>query len=197
MDKTPTEIALTAAIAAAQADLSDSIDKASLRRDPSGTVLGALSSVLDIFPRLIREMRTVAAEARHPLDAAGMARVEEAAAKGASSAANALVRAHYRRSVLIGTLAMVGCIGGGGGGGYWWGRSQAIQQFSASEAGFAELMHDDPDAATGWLKVSRLNDYRQIMSGCKGDQLFVQAGQKACATALWLEAPQASAPKPR
>ena len=180
--------AFSAAVKAAQEDIAQGVEKAGLRNDPIRYPLAAISTVLGLFPDFLRYMHDTVEEARQPLDAAALARMERAVAEGASRASSALVRAHNRRSVIVGSLVVALFVGVGLGGGYWWGRSDAITRFHLSEAGFAAMMHDSPAAATGWLALARVNDYDTLMGACHGSRGFVtDEGRHACLAPLWMD----------
>lgn len=191
------EAAFARAIASAQADIAKGVEKAGLRDDPLRYPLAAISTTLGLFPDLIKHMREAAQEAQRPLDAAAVERMEKAAAQGASRASAELVRAHNRRSVLIGSLSVAASVILALAGGYWWGRSAAITSFRISEANFAAMMHDSPQAAIGWLHLAQLNDYSEVMASCRGDNAIKEtSGRKACMLPVWLDPPPAgTAPK--
>ncbi len=186
------------AIREAQAEIARSVDKGGLRDDPMRYPLAALSTVVGLFPDFLRSMREAAGDARQPLDAAAVDRLEKAAAKGASRASAELVQSHNRRSVLVGSLAVAAAVSAGVGGGFVWGRADATTQFRIADAGFAAVIHYNPVAGTGWLELARLNDYGALMAACHGESGFTDAsGRHACMAPLWLdEAAPASAPKP-
>ncbi len=187
--------AFSAAVKAAQEDIAQGVEKAGLRNDPIRYPLAAISTVLGLFPDFLRYMHDTAEEARQPLDAAALARMEKAAAEGASRASSALVRAHNRRSVVVGSLVVVLFVAAGLGGGYWWGRSDAITRFRLSESGFAAMMHDSPAVASGWLALARMNDYDTLMGACHGSRGFMtDEGRHACLAPLWLDDEKAAPP---
>ena len=109
--------AFSAAVKAAQEDIAQGVEKAGLRNDPIRYPLAAISTALGLFPDFLRYMHDTAEEARQPLDAVALARMEKAAAEGASRASSALVRAHNRRSVIIGSLVVALFVAAGLGGG--------------------------------------------------------------------------------
>lgn len=189
------EAAFEKAVRDAQADLTASIEKGNLRNDPLRFPLAALAVTLGTFPELLHQMRAAAQDARQPLDAAAIDRMEQAAAQGASRASAALVKAHNRRSILTGSLSVAAAVAVALGGGYWWGRSAALTQFRLAETGFSQMMHDSPATAAGWLNLAQQNDYAQLMAVCHGERAFTDpSGRRACAAPLWLEPPRASAP---
>lgn len=183
---------LDQAVTSAQCDLAASIDRASLRNDPYSHLLRAMSLTIGLFPEFLREMRDTADQGRLPLDPAALARLEQAAAEGASRAAAGLVRVQARRSALGIAAALVTCLVGGASGGYWWGHGAAIRQFSTAEAGFSALVHDDPSAAAGWLALVRNNDYAKVMRACAGASAFSDKGRRACLAPVWLDDVQAA-----
>ncbi len=188
--------AFSAAVKAAQEDIAQGVEKAGLRNDPIRYPLAAISTVLGLFPDFLRYMHDTAEEARQPLDTAALARMEKAAAEGASRASSALVRAHNQRSVVVGSLVVALFVAAGLGGGYWWGRSDAITRFHLSEAGFANLMHDSPTVATGWLALAGRNDYDTLMATCHGASGFTTPeGRHACLAPIWLD-DEKTAPPP-
>ncbi|MGI4939595.1 MAG: hypothetical protein ACRYHQ_03320, partial [Janthinobacterium lividum] len=86
---------------------------------------------------------------------AALARREKAAAEGDSRASGALVRAHNRRSVRIGTLAVAAAVAGALGDDCWWGHSAAVTQIRLADTSFADVAHDSP---AGWFNLARLNE---------------------------------------
>ena len=183
------------AIATAQAEIAEGVERGGLRNDAYRFPLAALSTVIGVFPDFLGQVRQAAHETRLPLDPASLTRLEQAAAEGASRASSALVRAHNRRSVIIGSLAVAVLVAAGLGGGYWWGRSDTITRFQLSESGFSAIMHDNPDAATGWLTIARLNSYALVMGACrKASQIVTPDGRHACLAPLWLDDEKAPPP---
>lgn len=180
------------AIHDAQSDIARSVEKAGLQDDPIRYPLAALSGVVGLFPEFLREMRDVAQDGRQPLDAAALDRLEKAAAKGASRASSDLVRAHYRRSVLLGSFAVAAAVVVSVGGGYWWGRSAAISQFRIADTGFAAMVHENPTNATGWLAIASLNDYAKTMAACQ--DMPTVSGRHACLAPLWRDDGNPTAP---
>lgn len=180
--------AFAKAIAIAQAEIAEGVERGGLRNDAYRFPLAALSTVIGVFPDFLGQVRQAAHETRLPLDPASLTRLEQAAAEGASRASSALVRAHNRRSVILGSLAVAVLVAAGLGGGYWWGRSDAITRFQLSESGFSSIMHDNPDAANGWLTIARLNSYALVMGACrKASQIVTPDGRHACLAPLWLD----------
>ena len=197
--KTPVEVdAFSHAVAGAQAEIASAIDRAGLRNDPYRFLMGGLSTAIGVFPDFLRQMREAAQEARQPLDEAGLARLEAAAATGAERRAGGLARAYNLRTMALISTMMATSIVSACAGSYWWGRSDALARFQVVEEGFAQLVHDDPSNATGWLNLIRQNDYGQIMASCRGDRAFTDpSGRRACMAALWIEPPKIDAvPKP-
>ena len=202
---------LTRDVQKARAQLAQAIQLGGLKNDPLAPVLQAISTSLDVQQQLhgaaarthrdavtgLRQAVTEAIEgARQPVDADSLARIEKAAGKGADRHVAALVRAHNRRSVIIGSVVVATFVLGAGTGCYWWGRRDGISQFQVAEAGFSAMVDNDPSSATGWVNIVRLNDYQQLMVACHGKQGFVdQSGRRACMAALWLE-PQKPATEP-
>lgn len=64
------------AIAAAQADIATSIDRAGLRDDPYRYPLAALSTALGLFPHFLRHIDSAAGSSGAPIDAAVLKRLE-------------------------------------------------------------------------------------------------------------------------
>ena len=186
---------LSAAVAVAQADLGRAVERAGLQDDPYRYPLAAISAAIGLFPGFLHAMRETTQDARQPVDPAVMERLEKAAAKAASRASAELVRAHNRRSLLVGVLAITAAMAASGGACFWWGRSEAMTQFHVADAGFAAMVHDNPTAATGWLNLAQLNDYGKVMAVCQGSAGFTDgSGRHACVVPLWLDDGSSSAP---
>lgn len=186
--------AFSQAIETAQAEIAEGVEKGGLRNDVYRFPLAALSTVIGVFPEFLSQVRQAAHETRMPLDPAFLTRLEQAATEGAYRSSAALVRAHNRRSVVIGSVAVAVLVVGSLVGGYWWGRSDAIGRFRLAEAGFAAAMHNSPAAATGWLSLARMNDYDTMMNACRGAGGFRTAeGRHACNAPIWLDEDTATA----
>ena len=80
---------LAAKVAAAQAELQSSIDRAGLRDDPFRHPLQALSSVVGLFPEVAEELTASVHRARDPIGPAELERLVAAAAAGAERRARA------------------------------------------------------------------------------------------------------------
>ena len=187
--------AFARAVAAAQAEITQGVERGGLRNDAYRFPLAALGSVIGVLPEFLSRVRQATHETRLPLDPASLVRLEEAATAGASKAASALVRAHNRRSVIIGSIVVAMLVLGGFGGGYWCGHRDAITRFHLAEAGFAAMMHDNPAAATGWLNLARLNDYGLVMGACHGSsEIRTPDGRHACSAPIWLDDETAAPP---
>ena len=182
------------AVAAAQAEIAQGVERGGLRNDAYRFPLAALGSVIGVFPEFLSKVRQATHETRLPLDPASLVRLEEAATEGASRAAGALVRAHNRRSVIVGSIAVATLALGAFGVGYWRGHDDAITRFQLAEGGFAAMMHDSPTVASGWLALVRRNDYDTLMGACRGSSGFTTPeGRHACLAPLWLDDEKAAA----
>lgn len=195
------------ALREAQASLEQAVVRGNLSKDPMRFPLGALAVTLGamhtMFTAHVAQSKAISHEMERraaeivsiPIESASSSRLEKAAAKGASLAAGDLVRAHYKRSILTGSLAIMAVVAASACGGYGWGRSEAMTQFHVADAGFAAMVHDNPTAATGWLSLAQLNDYGKVMAVCRGSAGFTDgSGRHACVVPLWLDDGSPSAP---
>lgn len=177
---------------AAQAELKVSIDKAGLRDDPFRHPLQALSSVMGLFPDLVREMAAAVEHARQPIDSASVQRLETAAASGAARRAAELARSHTWRTLVIVAGMLVGVSLASGGFGYWAGRHSQL----ATKAGLeAAAFRDGPAAADGWLNFMRDNDWNAVWAACTASTVAADGGRKGCGIGLWLQPPVNPGPR--
>lgn len=188
-----------AAIQAAQDEIARGVERGGLRDDPYRYPLAALSTVLGLFPEFLQRMRETAEEARQPLDAAALERLETAAAGGAARYASDLVKTQARRTALMAGAVLAGSVllssAIVGVSCYRWGRGSAIADIQETESGFAAAFRDGPDAAAGWLRLMRLNDLPRVLALCANGKGFTDpSGRRACQAPLWLDAPQPAAP---
>jgi hypothetical protein len=178
-------------IAAAQADIATSIERAGLRDDPYRYPLAALSVVLGLFPEFVEQLRNAA---RQPLDAAALDRLVKAAATGAEKKAAALARAHNRKTLALAAAVLAGVALACCGGGYWIGRHAAVVSVRLTEAGVGEAFRDPANAAQ-WLALMRANDIRRAVGDCEADRLWRDpSGRRACALHVWLDPPARTVP---
>lgn len=187
----------------ARAQMAHAIQAAGLRNDPLAKVLEAVSASLgvqhklhvantgvrrDLDIRFREDLAKVLQDARQPVDADSLRRIEMAASTGVSRQAVAMVKAHNLRTVLLATGAFVAALVIAGAGGYWRGHVDAISQFRVAEGEFAAMMHDSPATATGWFALARLNDYDKIMQVCRGSSgVVTENGRHACLAPIWLD----------
>ncbi len=205
-----TDDSLTREVEQARAQMAHAIAAAGLKNDPLAKVLEAVSASLgvqhklhvantgtrrDLDTRFREDLTKALQDARQPVDADSLKRIEVTAGESMNKHAAALVRAHNRRTILIAALALLIALIGGCAGGWWWGHSDAITRFQLSESGFSAIMHDNPDAATGWLTIARLNSYALVMGACrKASQIVTPDGRHACLAPLWLDDEKAPPP---
>jgi hypothetical protein len=188
------------AVAEAQADIASSLERAGLRDDPYRYPLAALSTALSLFPEFLRQMDATAARARTPLDAAALERLEKAAAHGAARYAGDLARTQLRRTALISGCILAGCVliasALTGMACYRWGKATAIAGIHETEGGLEAAFRNGPDAASGWVRLMRLNDLPRVLAVCTGGRAFTDpaTGRRACLAPLWLDDEQAAAP---
>lgn len=176
-----------------RAELQESVDKAGLTRDPYRHVVGALSHTMSVFPPLLHRLDQVEIHSKGP-DAAALARIETAAANGAAQRVNLLSQSHFRRSVMLTAVVMVGIAVAAGLGGYIASRNTQVALVHDTEAGLAAAFRDNPQSAALWLNLMRSNDPAQALAACKGTALAVQEGRHACSVPMWLDPPATPAP---
>ena len=121
---------LDAAIRAAQAELEQSILEGKLQDDPLRYPLAALSTALGTLHRLFADgtltLSAALKAAQQPISEDRLARLEQAAVRGADRQAAALARAHNLRTVLIAAGVLVGTALATLGGGYWGSRHRTL-----------------------------------------------------------------------
>jgi len=179
-------------VEAAQAELKTSIDRAGLRDDVLRLPLLALSDTIGLFPGLVSELREAVEKARRPVDPLAVARIEAAAAVGASDRAGQLARTHIWRSGVIAGAVITGVGVMGALGGYLAGRSSAVATVSAVQAA---AVRDGPEAAALWAQLMAANDGRLVAQICKETGARSEGGRHACALGLWTEPPTNSIPR--
>ena len=140
------------------------------------------------------EVRLAAAPAGGPaaIEPTTLARLEEAAASGASLQAVKLARAHnWRTLAIVGGSLVVG-VSVTALGGYLVGRNSTMATASAIEAA---AMRDGPKAADMWLTWMRNNDGRLVASACEAEAVKSTGGRRGCGVGLWLEPPGNAMPR--
>lgn len=120
----------------------------------------------------------------------GMARLEQGAATGAARRAAELARAHNRRTLLLGSLAVVIGLAAAVGGGFWWGHTVAADGIQETEQHLALAFQDGPNAAAAWVNLMEQNDVLKALSACKASHAFTdQLGRKACLMPIYPDPP--------
>lgn len=126
------------------------------------------------------------------IEPAALARLEEAAASGASLQAAKLARAHnWRTLALVGAGFVVGASVAAFSG-YLAGRNATVTTASAIEAA---AMRDGPKAADMWLNWMRNNDGKLVASACEAEAVKSTGGRRGCGVGLWLEPPGNAMPR--
>lgn len=150
---TPTVDEIAAAIAGAQAEIGEAVQRGGLHRDPYRYVLGALQTVLGIFPDVVRAMDA----ARHPLTDAERqqltADVLGAVGQGMRREAAGVRAAVSRKSMVILGLGMGALAFASGVAGYVVGRTVTQDQVAVAQAG----LRMDLEQARAWLDIIRAN----------------------------------------
>jgi len=168
------------AIRAAQAELEQAILEGKLQDDPLRYPLAALSTTLGTLHRLFADgtltLSAALKAAQQPISEERLARLEQAAVRGADRQAAALARAHNLRTVLIAAGVLVGTALATLGGGYWWGRSAARADIHQTEAGLQAAFSRGPEAAKDWLALMIWNDPRKALAQCQGAGRFRPGG---------------------
>lgn len=179
-----------AQIRQAQDELTESVERAGLARDPYRFVVGAISHTLGMFPSIVHRLETAVETARQPIDPAAIERLESAAASGAAQRAGELARAHNWRTITIAMAVLVGVAVAGVAGGVWAERRAQL----ATDAGIAaEAVRQGPSGASEWLVWMQNNDVNELRGACDKSTVLL-GGRRACAVGLWLDPPMNPAP---
>ncbi|NOG73898.1 hypothetical protein [Roseicella sp. DB1501] len=181
-----------AAIRAAQAELERAVAKASLQNDPMRHAFAGLSAALGAFAAGIEAVR-------RPLDPAAQAelvrKAAAAAADGARREAARLALSTSRRFAFGAGLGVALLVLGAAGGGYAWGRAEEAARARDAAGGLAAALRDGSASARAWLGLMENNDIEAALRRCEGRTVWADAtGRRACAVALWLDAPPPTAP---
>ena len=170
-----------------QDDLTESVERAGLARDPYRFVTGAMAHALGVFPSLLERLEDAVERARQPVDPAALQRLEQAAATGAAKRAAELARAANRRTlVLAGTITACAVLAAGAGG-FWWGRHTQAVAIASTEAGVGAAFRDGPSAAATWLDLMQANDGNLVRDACAKSTVKAPDGRRACAVGFWLD----------
>lgn len=114
----------------------------------------------------------------------GLARLEQAAVRGAERRAASLARAHNLRTLLgIGAVGLalmaVSSVTG-----FYAGRASVHE----TEQRLAVAFRDGPSSAETWASIIEQNDILAAMALCSGTRVFTsQTGRKACAVPLYID----------
>lgn len=182
-------------IRAAQEDIATGVDRAGWRDDPLRHPMAALSTTIGLFPGFLERMEAVAERMRCPVTDDELSRLQAAVIRGADRRAAELARAHNRRTLLFGGLAVVVGLAVAAGGGALWGAAAANERVRETERRLAIAFQDGPDAAAAWVNLMEQNDVLRALNVCKGSHAFVdQSGRKACALPVFLEPPARPVP---
>ncbi len=198
------------AVRHAQAELERAVREGGLSKDPMRLPLGALAVTLGAQHQLhlanVRQLRAVASDieqqlstaletARQPADPAAVDRLEKAAARGADRRSAELARAHNLRTLLTYGGAFVAAVVAAAIGGAVWDHSNQVATVRSTEAGVSAAFRDGPAAAASWLNLMNWNDPVEALTACKGINLKVIEGRRACGLPLWLDPPTQNAPR--
>lgn len=184
---------LAEAVAAAQAELAQSVKRGELTRDPYRFVLGALSATLGLFPGLVSRMEEAAQSARVPLSAEEKAALRRDVRDGLRQDAGKLAKSINRRTALAGGAAIAVAALVGAGGGYWLGRSSLREDITALEARLAL----NPGVSRAWLELMRANpDPRPAIAAASTWQ-DPATQRRAGEFRLWMDPAPAPAPPRR
>ena len=185
---------LAAKVAAAQAELQSSIDRAGLRDDPFRHPLQALSSVVGLFPEVAEELTASVDRARDPIGPAEIERPVAAAAAGAERRAAELARTHGRRTALAYGGVLIGAVIAAATLGAFWGKASANVAVHETERGLTTAFQDGPAAASTWLNFMQANDGNLVREACAKSTFKTADGRRACAVGLWVDPPTKPAP---
>jgi hypothetical protein len=183
----------------AQAELDHAAVRAGLVNDPLGHVIKAFSVAIgamrDLSSQSIEAVRTVADEARQPMDAEARAdminRVVEAAAAGARGE----VRSLSRRTLMVAVVSVAGLMVASGLCGWFIGSSSQAARVASHEASVLAAFRDGPDAAAIWATLMADNDGRLVAQTCKQTSARSDGGRRACVLGLWTEPPLNTGPR--
>ncbi len=186
-------------VTSAQAELDHAAVRAGLVNDPLGHVIKAFSIAIgamrDLSSQSIKAVRTVADEARQPMDAGARAdminRVVEAAAAGARSE----VRSLSRRTLMVAMVSVAGLMVASGLCGWFIGSSSQAARVASHEASVLAAFRDGPDAAAIWATLMADNDGRLVAQTCKETGARSDGGRRACVLGLWTEPPLNTGPR--
>src|SRR5206468_1473945 len=170
---------LAAKVAAAQAELQSSIDRAGLRDDPFRHPLQALSSVVGLFPEVVEELTASVDRARDPIGPAEIDRLGAAAAAGAE-----LARTHSRRTALAYGGVLIGAVIAAATVGAFWGKASAKVAVHETERGLTTAFQDGPAAASTWLNFMQANDGNLVREACVKSTFKTADGRRACTVGL-------------
>jgi len=142
-----------------------------------------------------QQMSTALETARQPADPAAVDRLEKAAARGADRRSAELARAHNLRTLLTYGGAFVAAVVAAAIGGAVWDHSNQVATVRSTEAGVSAAFRDGPAAAASWLKLMNWNDPVEALTACKGINLKVIEGRRACNLPVWLDPPVQNVPR--
>jgi hypothetical protein len=169
-------VSFAARVSAVRADLSESMSRAGLVRDPYGRMIEAQSAALEIFPEFLDEMR----QAQAPwTDDERRAAVADAVARMDARLAFRMIQFN-RWAVCLAVLLGMAMACAAWGGGYRWGYSAAEDRLITVPAAFGDALAGR-DAGV-WVSLIRNNDISRANRSCNE-----QNGRKACAFWLWTE----------
>ena len=165
-----------ARVGAVRAELSESMSRAGLVRDPYGRVIEAQSAALEIFPEFLDEIRQVRAPWTEDERRAAVA---DAVTRMDARLAYRMVQFN-RWAVGLAVLVGMAMAGAAWGGGYWWGYRAAEDRLVNVPAALGEAL-TGRDAGV-WVSLIRNNDIGRVNRTCNE-----QNERKACAFWLWTE----------
>jgi len=169
-----------ALVSAVRAELSESLSRAGLDRDPYGRVIEAQNATLAIFPAFLAHIDAAVDRAHAPwTEDERRAAVADAVARMDARLAWRMIQFNRWAVGLAVLLGMV-MAGAAWGGGYWWGYRAAEDRLVNVPAALGEAL-TGRDAGV-WLSLIRDNDIGRVNRTCN-----VQNERKACAFWLWTE----------
>ena len=179
---------LSGAVAAAQEELAQGVQRGDLSRDPYRFVLGALSVTVGLFPQLVERMERAAEGARVPMSAEEKAAFRRDVREGLRVEAGKLASATSRRTALIAGAVMALTAVVSGLGGYLLGRSAESAELRAASATIYPALMDGSASARVWADAIRRNDLPGLMARCTGAAVRMDpSGRQVCSVPLWLD----------
>lgn len=186
-------------VASAQAELDRAAVRAGLVNDPLGHVIRAFSVAIgamrDLSDQSVEAVRTVADEARQPMDAEARENMVKRVVEAAAAGARGEVLRLSRRTLMIAVASVAGLMTACGIAGWFVGSSLQLARVASQEASVLAAFRDGPEAAAIWATLMAANDGRLVAKICKETGARSDGGRRACVLGLWTEPPPNPGPR--